>query len=144
MDYLPQNFFNNILKYIIFLRILCNEKINEEDLILAQQLIEDFISEYEELYGLENMTYNLHAHLHLVFQASKFGPINKTSSFAFEGMFKNFRDMYHGTCGFASQIAKKLQLENEYFFGQYQKIDAIRNKNLKNFVNSAIKKKSLT
>lgn len=140
IDYLPDLYFNNVLKYIIFLRILCQEKLNEDDLILCQVLIEDFISEYQELYSLDNMTYNLHAHLHLVFQASKFGPINKTSAFAFEGMFKNFREMYQGTCGFAGQIVKKLQIENEYFFRQYEKVDKIKNKRILNFVNSMIKK----
>ena len=63
-DFLSEKYFNNILKYIIFLRLLIQDFIDENDLILSQQLIEDFINEYQELYGKENMTYNLHAHFH--------------------------------------------------------------------------------
>ncbi|CAF0951785.1 unnamed protein product [Brachionus calyciflorus] len=118
IDFLPEKYFNNALKYIIFLRLLCQEKLNEDDFILSQKLIENFIFEYEELYGVQHMTYNLHAHIHLPIQAFKFGPINKVSSFAFEGMFKIFRDLFHGTNGFVGQIVKKLQLETDFFFNQ--------------------------
>lgn len=93
-DFLPSKYFNNVLKYVIFLRVLCQEKIEEDDLILSQHLIENFIFEYEQLYGIQNMTYNLHAHIHLPIQAFKFGPINKISALAFEGMFK----IYRGFC----------------------------------------------
>lgn len=141
IDFLPQKYFNNVLKYIVFLRVLCQEKLNEDDFILSQNLIENFIFEYEQLYGVQHMTYNLHAHIHLPIQAFKFGPINKISAFAFEGMFKIFRDFFHGTNGYVSQIVKKLQLETDFLFNQYEKMSKIKNKSLSNFVSTIAKKK---
>ena len=46
------------------------------------------MKDYENLYGLEYVSYNLHAHIYLPDQASLFGPINKVSSFSFEGNIK--------------------------------------------------------
>jgi hypothetical protein len=102
-------------------------------------LIQSFIQDYEELYGRENLTYNLHAHLHLPFQAINFGPINKISAFPFEGMFKNFRKFFHGTQGFASQITKNLALEHSLYFNQEENINSIKNIPLISFIKSIIK-----
>ncbi|CAF0736502.1 unnamed protein product [Brachionus calyciflorus] len=62
---LVDKYFNNLIKFIIFLRILCQDEINKENIIDAKKIIVDFIQEYEELYGQINMTSNVHGHIHL-------------------------------------------------------------------------------
>ena len=58
-------YYEHILKYLLFLRILNKDKITDNEIDFAQKLINEFILKYEALYGTENLKYNLHAHLYL-------------------------------------------------------------------------------
>lgn len=98
------------MKYIVFIRLLCQDKITKEEINDAKLIIDDFIIEYEKLYGLDSMTFNLHAHLHLPIQTLRYGPLNKSACFCFENMFKISRDLYHGTRNYEGQIAHNLEL----------------------------------
>lgn len=138
--FLSKKYFNHLFHYILFIRILCQDEIDESDILLSFKLIYSFIKNYENLYGRENMTFNLHGHIHLPFQASKFGPINKISSFPFEGMFKNFRRFFHGTKNYASQIYRNLALENLLYFNQYENVEKLRSGPLKAFTKSLFKR----
>ncbi|CAF0885152.1 unnamed protein product [Brachionus calyciflorus] len=99
---------NNLMKYILFLRILCQDQIEEEEINDAQIIIIDFLHEYEVLYGDMNMTYNIHSHIHLAEQVKNFGPLSKISCFPFENAFKMTRDLFFGTRNFEEQIASNL------------------------------------
>jgi hypothetical protein len=59
------------------------------------------------LYGNSEMTFTVHAHLHLPNQVERFGPLNKISAFPFEGMIKHIKQYVSGTRGHANQFAKK-------------------------------------
>lgn len=109
-DNLKLEFFNNMLKYIIFLRLLSQDFVTKSHIKDAELLIKSFITEYESLYGKDFMSYNTHAHLHLPAQVAKFGPLTKLSCFPFENLFKISRTLYHGTCNFDGQIARNLEL----------------------------------
>jgi hypothetical protein len=107
-SYMHEKYFNNLIKYVVYIRILCQDKISAEDLKDAELIFIDFIREYEILYGIDNMTSNLHAHFHLIAQVKRFGPLTKCSGFAFENMFRLTREMYHGTVNFEGQIGRNL------------------------------------
>ncbi len=107
-NHLNQVYFNNLIKYVIFLRILCQDKISAGDLSDAKSIFIDFITEFELLYGKDLMSSNLHGHYHLIKQVERFGPLIKISCFAFENMFKISREMYHGTVNFEGQISRNL------------------------------------
>ena len=96
------------MKYIIFIRLLCQESITRTELNDSQQLIEDFVVEFEKLYGVDSMLSNLHGHLHLAHQVYLYGPLNKTSAYIFENQFKMARSGFHGTVNIEGQIAKSL------------------------------------
>jgi hypothetical protein len=53
-------------------------------------LMEHFVTEYQNLYGYREMTYNLHLQLHLPAQVALFGPLFKNSAFGFEGLTLDF------------------------------------------------------
>ncbi len=97
------------MKYILFLRILCQESINNIHINDAKILIKEFLTEY----GKEFMSINIHSHLHLPEQVSKYGPLNKCSCFPFENMFKMSRDLFHGTVNYESLIANNLQTKKK-------------------------------
>jgi hypothetical protein len=135
---LKANYFDHLMSYIVFLRILCNEVVTAQDRDDADVLIHDFISKfstlYFQLYGCGNIPYDLHGHLHLVNQVKRFGPLNKHSSFAFEGLFKYFRELFHGTRGHVNQICDHYMLDKYIFFQFSSVAKNTRNYELNAFV----------
>ena len=69
--FLPTPFYTHFAKYSLFIRILCNDKVKQEDLILALKLIITFSKETSDLYGSKHMTFNLHSNLHLPMQVKR-------------------------------------------------------------------------
>ena len=72
------------IKYILFIRLLCQESINLDDTQDSHKLIVEFVREYKILYGEESMNFNMHGHLHLPHQAYRIGP-------------RVSRDLFHGS-----------------------------------------------
>lgn len=109
-NFLSKIYYENLVIYAIFIRILCDTNLTKNDIEFADELIHKFVSDYERLYGPCAMTYNLHAHLHLPLQVYRHGPLNKISSFGFENMFKICHTLSHGTRGLVDQIGFNLLL----------------------------------
>ena len=99
----------HLLKYILFVRILCSNQITSEDLKDSLILIEEFSADFDKIYAGSDMTYNLHMHLHLPRQVFLFGSLIKCSCFPFENMFRVTRDLFHGVVNFEGQIARHLE-----------------------------------
>ncbi len=123
-DILPERYTRLFLCYSIFLRLLCQEAISNEDIQDAQILIETFSIEYQKLFSKEEMTFNLHMHLHLANQVKCFGSLCGTSCFPFENLFQATRDMFHGTQNFEGQIARNFAIRKQVIVSY----DALRKK----------------
>jgi hypothetical protein len=134
-DILPDHLYYHYLDYAVFLRLLCQESVNDEDLVEADNLIHSFVSEFEEDYTKDGMHYNLHAHLHLASQVALYGPLNKTSCFPFENMFKIARSYIHGTHGYIEQIAKNTIVNCALNQNLRKWINEIKDTNLKAYLN---------
>ncbi|CAF1044996.1 unnamed protein product [Brachionus calyciflorus] len=128
-------YLSNLMKYIIFLRLLCQPKIIDEEIKDSEKLIIDFMIEFQDLYGKMAMSSNIHGHLHLPRQVKLFGPLNKCSCFPFENVFKMTRNLFHGTRNFEGQIA--LNIDKRKFIRQSVKDLAKKNENcdIKFFIN---------
>ena len=113
-DIMAPEYYKHFCKYILFIRILTNEKILPENILYADQLINEFISEFEILYGEDELTYNLHAHLHLALQVLNYGPLDKVSCFPFG--VKICADLYYGTRGIGEQIIRNLTIRQNLKF----------------------------
>jgi len=105
---LEEKYLKNLLNFIICIRLLCQDKIHKTDVTDAKLLINDFLNEYEDLYGEDVMLSNAHGHLHLPQQVLDTGPANKTIGYPFESMLKHCKDKFHGTRNFEGQIAFNL------------------------------------
>ena len=99
-----------MISYVIFIRILSQEYINIDNIKDAQIIINELIVEYEYLYEVKSMSSNVHGHLHLPQQVLDFGPLQKTSAYIFENMFKMTMNKYFGTRNFEGQVANNLQI----------------------------------
>ncbi|XP_011706765.1 PREDICTED: uncharacterized protein LOC105461942 [Wasmannia auropunctata] len=75
-------YFHFITLHVI-IRILSSEELHEY-INYAQDLIHFFIKTFIKLYGIENVSHNVHNLVHLVDDVKRFGPLENFSAFKFE------------------------------------------------------------
>ena len=138
--YLKDEYFENLLKYVIFLRLLCQDEITDSDIMDAKELIIDFTVQFQDLYETDDMKFNLHAHLHLPSQVWKYGPLNKISCFPFENIFRISKDLYHGTTHLETQIARNFMLRKQNKLATNLLFLKTSNHNIKKFITNIIPK----
>lgn len=83
---LNQDAYENFLTLHVTITIAANAGLckNEEYLILADELSEDFFINYQDLYGEKNVTHNVHMILHIIEDVRTFGAVDSFSAFRFE------------------------------------------------------------
>ena len=143
---LPQDYYEHLLQYILFLRILTKDKISNQEINFSRYLIVKFMKEFEtSFYGTINLKYNLHAHLHLPDQVAEMGPLHKSSAFAGEGAFLLYGQNFNGTVNICNQIVNKLNLKSENNkFLTYEEISKIKSLEFKQFANKLCASKKHT
>jgi hypothetical protein len=82
---LEKNYFDHFAAYATALRIMCQQKIKKEDLNDAYILMDYFVKKFAFLYGIVNMDYKVHVHLHLALQVINYGSFTYLICFIFEG-----------------------------------------------------------
>ena len=120
--------------YVTAIRLLSKEDITKDDIKSADLLLRVFINQFEELYGEDEMTFNLHSHIHLPLQVARFGPITKLSCFAFERLIGMCKINVHGNRGFGNQINKFIQI-NRYLSDNSNVLESLNQTPLSSFIN---------
>jgi hypothetical protein len=77
----PKIIFDNIIKLVIFMQIILNQKINRKYLKQAQILIERFLNELVDIYDEAIMVSGTHELIHLIDCTLDFGPLNNINCF---------------------------------------------------------------
>ncbi len=137
-DILEKKYLLNLLKYIIFIRILCQEKVGIDDCNDAIIIFDDFHSEFEKLYGKDEMTFNLHTHTHFPQQVMEFGQLNKRAAFCFENKFMHTRNLFSGTVNFDGQIAQNLNRKQQIIIELRNTKQSSNNIRLNSFIDEFI------
>jgi hypothetical protein len=138
---LDDAFYNHLLVYAVFLRILTRDMITPDDIHDARALIQIFLIDFESLYGVERVTFNLHAHLHLPKQVQNFGPLHKASGFPFENMFQYTGKFRNGTRGLVRQTAYGIEIDRFIHFEVPGEVLKIKNPVLNSFMTNLFTKK---
>ena len=58
-DILPVAYYEHLIIYVVFMRILTQDKITNEDIADSRPLINRFVNDYERLYGSVNVSFNV-------------------------------------------------------------------------------------
>ena len=95
----------NLVKFILYSRLLSQDYVSDSDNENAQRLINSFVEEFEKIYGTKAMTHNLHTQLHMPMQVRKHAPFHKCNCYPFEAIFKICRQCIFGSRYTALQIA---------------------------------------
>ncbi|KYN11044.1 hypothetical protein ALC57_16823 [Trachymyrmex cornetzi] len=89
---LKKDIYYHFLTLHVIVRILSSEELHEY-LAYVQDLILFFVKTFIKLYGIENVSHNVHSLIHLVDDVKKFGSLDNFSAFKFENcmqVLKNY------------------------------------------------------
>lgn len=83
--------YDNFLRFFISYRLLMGEygEISDESLTLADELLNEYVTNFKEKYS--ELSYNFHALLHLVEVCRINGPLYKYSAYKFENFYQLLR-----------------------------------------------------
>ena len=107
---LPQPFYGHLLLLVEAAFLLTSSSISCQDLNKANACLLKFVWRFEELYGKQHMTYNVHQLLHVTKTVTDWGPLFSYSSYIFEGFNMVLVKLFHGTQAVPKQIANSFLL----------------------------------
>lgn len=81
---LPKNYYDHFLRLHLSITILCSEQFHKKYNNYATSLLQSFVKEFPKLYGVEQVSYNVHGLVHLSEDSKNFGSLDKFSAFKFE------------------------------------------------------------
>ena len=114
--FMPALYFNHYMLLVYSIYILSQPTISDKSVNLAEQLIHEFVMQFSDLYGLKNMTCNLHSLLHLPQNVRDFGPLYTTSCFPYENANGILKKLVTGTKFAQLQICSTLSLSTLFIY----------------------------
>lgn len=130
--------YDHFLKLHTAIRILTDVKLAGVFVDVADQLLKDFVLEFETHYGQKSVSHNIHMLLHLAEDVKKFGPLDKFSAFPFENFMTPIKDYVHSNNFVLEQVVKRVQ---EQLNASH--IDSVKNTRAESEINLIWKKTTL-
>ena len=90
---IPEDLFNHFLTLHLAVRLLCSVSLVKLHTENARNLLRNFVSNCQILYGQSFMSYNVHNLIHLSDDAAKFGALDNFSAFPFENQLLKLKKM---------------------------------------------------
>lgn len=90
---LPSPFYEHFLALHVAVTILCSKRLQRIYLDYACELLKYFVSCFGNLYGQENITYNIHNLVHLASDSRHFGVLDNFSTFKFENYLGKLKSL---------------------------------------------------
>lgn len=109
---ISNEYYTHFLTFSVAIRILCNSELCLSMNDYAHNLLLYFVSHISELYGIENMTYNVHNLVHLSNEVKLLGCLDNFSCFPFENYLKILRQKIKNAPKPLEQLVNRLEEEN--------------------------------
>ncbi|XP_064459796.1 uncharacterized protein LOC135370047 [Ornithodoros turicata] len=106
-EYLPKTYYKNWTKFVQIMHFCLQSHVPVDKIGYVKKAMEEFLEEYEQLYGIHNMTYNAHILLHMVDHVKEWGPLWGFSAYPFESINGKLVRFVNGTRYAHSQIVEK-------------------------------------
>ncbi len=107
---LPEPFYSHLLLLVEAVFLLSSSSVTQRDLNRADACLSCYVFRFQELYGKEHLTYNVHQLLHVTKTVIDWGPLSCHSSYIFEGFNMILLKLFHGTQAVPKQIASSFLL----------------------------------
>ena len=105
--FIPSNLLEHFALFVNSMFTLFKLEISEDKLDTCEQNLLKFVAQYEILYGIENMTFNVHALLHLVESVRQSVPPSLISTFPVEHNIHFCKQILNGPKNPEQQIVNK-------------------------------------
>lgn len=103
-------------KLVDAMHILNSEMMSDRKLRKANRLLISFVDEFQDLYGAENMVYNVHQLRHLGECVLRNGPLFTYSNYPMEDFIGHLVSLVKGTTDVTTQICSRYLLEKNLHF----------------------------
>jgi len=113
MKTLPRQYYRHWLLLCNGIQLLLQEQVTEVMISTSRNCLNKFITLIPELYGWQNVTYNVHILCHLPDTVKNWGPLCCHSAFVFEDVIGSLKRIYHGTQLVPKQIFKYFNAWNK-------------------------------
>lgn len=114
---LPGPHYRHWLLIVKGLSLLLRPKVTDESIATAENLIQKFLLELEDLYGRGVMHYNIHQLMHLPMFVRARGPLYLYSMVPFESYNHHLQQLPTGSTNVLQQICKRFLIELVVKFG---------------------------
>ena len=104
---LPSKYWNHWLLLSNAVYILLGIDISTDFINKAELCLYKFVCDFKDLYGAENISFNVHLLTHLADSVRNWGPLWGTSAFYFENENGKLLNSFHGTQHVQKQMVKK-------------------------------------
>jgi len=111
-DLMRNEFFEHLKHLVMAVRLLHQPSISDEMLYQATSMLQEFVSQFEDLYGRRYMTGTIHSLLHLPEVAKDCGPLFTTSCYPLESLNGILKYSVHGTRFADRQICSAATMYN--------------------------------
>lgn len=105
---LPEAMYKNFLLLSVGIHFLLSPSLCEKYVNYAQQIIVCFVKHFGELYGNNQLVYNVHCLTHVAAEARKFGHLDNISAFPFENFLGKVKRMVRKPDHPLQQIIRRL------------------------------------
>ena len=110
-SYLPKKFISHLALLVDGVTLLLSDSIAPSELDHCDTVLEQFVSEFETLYGLRNVSFNVHLCRHLTDSVRAWGPLWAHSAFVYEAFNAKLLNMIKSTQAVPLQICKTFVLQ---------------------------------
>ena len=107
---LPNKYYQHMLLLNNAIYMLLKESVSQLELFHVSAYLNQFVQDFEKLYGQCNMTFNVHLLLHITDSVRNWGPLWCCSAYSFESYNGTLLKLFHGTQAVPQQIASSFLL----------------------------------
>jgi hypothetical protein len=107
-DSLPSEIYDHFMLFSVGMYLLLSPGVCVKMLAFAEKLMVSFVDYYGQLYGREEIVYNVHQLIHLAEEYKKFGPLDNISAFPYENCLGQIKHLLRKPHQPLQQVVKRL------------------------------------
>lgn len=124
--------YDNFMTLHVAISLLCTRNLDQHNITYADKLLNHFICAFKVIYGVHNVTHNVHGLLHLAKDCEFFGALDNFSAFQYENYMQQILKLLRKNDKPLQQVIKRIEeLQNHIV---YNKQNSAINKSIKYFM----------
>ncbi|CAH1267164.1 Hypp3965 [Branchiostoma lanceolatum] len=114
VNILPERYYEHYTLLVMAIHTLLQSSITTEDLDRAEAQLLQFVREFQDIYGVDEVVCNFHCLVHYVDNVRELGPLWAHSCFHFEDLNGQLMKLVHGTNGIVEQLMRAVSIIQKF------------------------------